>query len=84
MTIKLRRGARVARVDVRDRHCPTLACFWATRHTIRSSVGASGVGSRTTEEWECGRREQRGCPAHPIVPDPAYYRRRGEIWEETS
>lgn len=61
--------------------CPTFACFWLSRHVVRSPAGASGVGSRSTDEWECGRRDQRGCPEVPTPSDPPAYRQRGGAWE---
>lgn len=73
----------IKKVDVRDAHCPTLACFVPARHTTRSSAGASGCNSRTTEEWECLTRDQRGCPATTRQPDATEgrYRKRDGAWE---
>jgi hypothetical protein len=83
--IRLRVGPKmVVNVDVRASECPTLDCFWATTHTIRSAAGASGASSRSTDWWECGHREQRGCPEPPRTRrDPPAFRRQRGAWEET-
>ena len=67
-------------VDVRDGKCPGLACFWPTRHTVHAAAGASGCSSRVLNTWECGRREQHGCP--PVVREVRLYRRVHGVWEE--
>ena len=73
----------IKRVDVRAAECPTLACFIPSRHTTRSATGASGCSSRTTEDWECLTRDQRGCPAttRPGETNEGRYHRRGGAWE---
>lgn len=72
---------RFVSVDVSDADCPRRECFWINQHTIRSAVGASGCGSQTTDWWECGRRDQTGCPKdRPIAKSP-YYRKRRGAWE---
>lgn len=81
--VRLRRApGKIVSVDVRDSRCPRLGCFWPARHTTYASCGASGASARTTDQWECGRREQRGCPTEPVVADPPNYKRRGGAWEE--
>ena len=71
-------------VDVRDADCPLRSCFWVARHAVKSpGAGASVAGSRLTDDFECGRREQRGCPEGSHAPAPARgdYRKRGGVWE---
>lgn len=82
-SIRLRFGPRDVRtIDVRDPECPARECFWPSRHLVRSpGAGASG-GSRTTDEWECGRREQCGCPPFPRVATAPAYQRVGGVWQE--
>lgn len=75
MKIRLRRGG-ILDVDVRDACCPTLTCFWAARHVIRGYAG-----SVITDSWECGWREQRGCPPMVKVAAPPRYRKRRGVWE---
>jgi len=82
MNIRVRLApGRIVAVDVRDGRCPHLACFWAARHTVRSAAGASGCSSRTTDDYECGTREQRGCPAQVRQADPPRYKLRASAWE---
>ena len=74
-------------VDVRDEQCPLRACFWLGQHTVRSAVGASGCGSQTTDWWECGRRDQTGCPRSmgaqrdEQFEKPPRHRKRAGAWE---
>ena len=82
MNIRVRLApGRIVAVDVRDGRCPGLACFWPARHTVRASAGASGCSARTTEEYECGTRDQRGCPQQVRPADPRAYRLRASAWE---
>ena len=79
--IRLRFGMRDIRiVSVRDPHCPTLRCFFADRHTIRSPAGASGCSSRTTDEWECGTRDRQGCPSQTRADIPPRFRKARGVW----
>ena len=59
-------------------------CFWLNQHTVRSAVGASGCGSQTTDWWECGRRDQTGCPKNRPIAESPYYRKRRGAWEARS
>ena len=68
-------------VDVRDGRCPRLACFYPSRHTIRSPAGMSGCSSRTTDEWECGTRDRQGCPAQIRERMGSIYVKRAGAWE---
>lgn len=71
---------KILDVDVRDNRCPSLTCFWLSRHIVRSAAGYSGASSRTTDEWECGYRDQRGCPREAVVKQPPAYRRQRGVW----
>jgi len=70
----------IRRVDVCCATCPTFGCFWIARHVVRSPAGASGASSRSTDQYECGRREQRGCPESPVPSNPPGYRRGDGVW----
>ncbi|MGH8301852.1 MAG: hypothetical protein ACRET5_10345 [Steroidobacteraceae bacterium] len=77
MFVRVRiRPRLIRRVDARCADCPMFGCFWLARHVVRSPVG-----SRSTEQWECGHREQRGCPEVPPPSDPPAYRQHGGAWE---
>ena len=79
-------GARVVHlgqtitVHCRDDRCPGLACFRLTPQYIRSSVGASGVGSRTTGDYCCGHREAFNCPSETEPGDDWHRTRSGRPW----
>ena len=57
-------------VDVADKDCPGLECYWPRPDP---GVYTQGVGYRsrdpygkTKPEWLCGIREIRGCPINPV------------------
>ena len=82
-SVRVRVGPRkVLNVDVRDGACPLRACFWITEHITRSAAGMSGCSSRHSGVWECGTRDQRGCPPDPEKREIATWRRKGGAWEE--
>lgn len=82
MMIRLRYGGETRTVDVRDRDCPRRWCFFPHTHTIRSVCGASGCSSRSTDWWECGRRDANGCPEDDHIAEEPRYVRRGALWRE--
>lgn len=81
MNVRLRFAPRdIRNVEVREPKCPSYACFYASRHVIRSPAGASGCSSRSTQQWECGTRERHGCPPAPVMAVPIVWQKRGAVW----
>ena len=50
-------------VDVYDKNCPSLVCYWPRPDP---GVFNQGKGYRfRSNEWICGTREIHGCPENP-------------------
>ena len=63
--VKVRDKKNRQLVDVSDKECPKLECYWPRPDP---GVFTQGVGYRTRHpgrkpDWLCGTREIRGCPA---------------------
>jgi len=81
MSVRIQISPRlVVVVDCRASDCPLLSCFFPSRHTIYTGGGSNG---HSTNDWECGFRDQTGCPKDKTRSAPPRYRKRGSVWKET-
>jgi len=62
MKIKIAEGGKKIIVDVNKRKCIKLPCFKYGHYTHYSSVGSSGITSRTDDDLSCLTRDRFGCP----------------------